>query len=394
MADTVYLIEGARTPFGEYGGSFLRMSDIDLAVLATKEAIQRSGIAPEEIEDITFGNVIHSNQSSSYLARHIGLKSGVPIETPALTVNRLCGSGLQAIVSSAQVILQGDAKVAVAGGTENMSQAPHVLRNTRFGSAGGPPPVDDMLWETLTDQYIGCGMGITAENLAEQYSISREEQDAYAVASHQKASEASRSGRFAEEIVPVTIMQKNKEVVISADEHIRHEIDIEKMGKIKPAFKKDGTVTAGNASGINDGAAAVVLAGEAYLKGHPDVQPLARIVSWGIAGVDPSIMGIGPVPAMKKALLKAGLTWNDIGLIEINEAFASQSLAVMKKLDLNSDIVNVNGGAIALGHPVGTSGTRITYSLALEMKKRNVTYGIASLCIGGGQGIAVVLERV
>jgi acetyl-CoA C-acetyltransferase len=362
--------------------------------VATTEALNRSGISPKEIEDVSFGNVIHTNKSSSYLARHIGLKSGIPEESPALTVNRLCGSGLQAIVSSAQTMILGDAETAVAGGTENMSQSPHVLRGTRFGSPGGAPSIDDMLWGTLTDEYIGCGMGITAENLSEKYKISREEQDRFALHSHQKAIAAQESGRFSKEIIPVTITdKKNRQIVVSRDEHIRSDINMENLAKLKPAFKKNGTVTAGNASGINDGAAVVVLATESFLKVRKDIEPLARIVSWGVAGVDPNIMGIGPVPASQAALKKAGLTWNDIDLIEFNEAFAAQTLSVIAAMDLDPQKVNINGGAIALGHPVGASGARIIYSLALEMKLRGFKYGLASLCIGGGQGIAMILER-
>lgn len=392
--ESIYIINGARTPFGSFGGSLKDVSDIDLAVTAANEALKRSRLSPTEIEDVAFGNVIHTTKASSYLARHIALKSEIPVETPALTVNRLCGSGLQAIVSSAQTMILGDAKTAVAGGTENMSQSPHVLRGTRFGSPNGAPPIDDMLWSTLTDEYIGCGMGITAENLSEKYTITREEQDEFSMNSHLKAAAARQSGRFAQEIVPVTITGKrNKQTVVSEDEHIRPDINFDKLAKLKPAFKKDGTVTAGNASGINDGAAAVVLASESFLKERKDIEPLARIVSWGIAGVDPNIMGFGPVPASQAALKKAGLTWNDIDLIEFNEAFAAQSISVMKALEVDPQKVNVNGGAVALGHPVGASGARITYSLALEMKLRGARYGLASLCIGGGQGIAIILER-
>ena len=392
--ESIYIINGARTPFGSFGGSLKDVSDIELAVTATNEALKRSGLSAKEIEDVTFGNVIHTTKASSYLARHIALKSGIPVETPALTVNRLCGSGLQAIVSSAQTMILGDAKTAVAGGTENMSQSPHVLRGTRFGSPNGAPPIDDMLWSTLTDEYIGCGMGITAENLSEKYTITREEQDEFSLNSHLKAAAARQSGRFAQEIVPVTITGKrNKQTVVSEDEHIRPDINFDKLAKLKPAFKKEGTVTAGNASGINDGAAAVVLASESFLKERKDIEPLARIVSWVISGVDPNIMGFGPVPASQAALKKAGLTWNDIDLIEFNEAFAAQSISVMKALEVDPQKVNVNGGAVALGHPVGASGARITYSLALEMKLRGARYGLASLCIGGGQGIAIILER-
>ncbi|MBM4763128.1 acetyl-CoA C-acetyltransferase [Bacillus sp. B15-48] len=388
-----YIVDGARTAFGTFGGALKDVSDIDLGVVATEEALKRSGIQASNVDEIIFGNIIHTSSSSAYLARHIGLKSGMAESSSALTLNRLCGSGMQAIVSAAQSITSGDAKVVVAGGTENMSLSPHVLRGTRFGSPNKAPKVDDMLWETLTDNYVGCGMGMTAENLAEKYSISREDQDQFSVESQEKAISARDSGRFAEEIVPVKIKgRRGKEVIFDTDEHIREGASVEGLAKLNPAFKNDGTVTPGNSSGINDGAAAVLVASEEYVNEH-DLKPLAKIVSWGIAGVDPSIMGIGPVPASKKALEKAGLSLGEIGLFEFNEAFASQSIAVIKELGVDKEKVNVNGGAVALGHPVGASGARITYSLALEMKKRNVKYGLASLCIGGGQGIAIILEN-
>ena len=391
---TVYIIEGARTAFGSFGGSLKDVSEIDLGVTATKEAIRRSGIPVSEINEIVFGNVIQTSNNGAYLARHIGLKSGMSEASAALTLNRLCGSGLQSIVTGAQSITLGEANVIVAGGTENMSLAPHSLRGTRFGSPNKAPIVDDMLWSTLTDQYIGCGMGMTAENLSERYHISREEQDAFAVHSQEKAVKARDCGRFGEEIVPVVIQdKKGKEIVVKVDEYIKENVSEAGLAKLKPAFKKEGTVTPGNASGINDGAAAVVLASEDYVREH-DLKPLAKIVSWGIVGVNPKIMGIGPVPASRKALEKARLTIDDIGLFEFNEAFAAQSLAVIKELGVEKENVNVNGGAIALGHPLGASGTRITYSLAIEMKKRNVKYGLASLCIGGGQGIAIILENL
>ncbi|PEZ09243.1 acetyl-CoA C-acyltransferase [Bacillus sp. AFS018417] len=389
-----YIVDGARTAFGTFGGALKDVTDIDLGVAATEEALKRSGIQASNVDEIIFGNIIHTSSGSAYLARHIGLKSGMAESSSALTLNRLCGSGMQSIVSAAQSIASGDAKVVVAGGTENMSLSPHVLRGTRFGSPNKAPKVDDMLWETLTDNYVGCGMGMTAENLAEKYSISREEQDQFSVESQEKAIAARDSGRFAEEIVPIKLKgRKGKEVVFDTDEHIREGASVEGLAKLKPAFKKDGTVTPGNASGINDGAAAVLVASEEYVSEH-NLKPLAKIVTWGVAGVDPSIMGIGPVPASKKALEKAGLSLEDIGLFEFNEAFASQSIAVIKELGVDKEKVNVNGGAVALGHPVGASGARITYSLALEMRKRNVKYGLASLCIGGGQGIAIILENV
>lgn len=391
---STFIIEGARTPFGTFGGSLKDVSDIELGVATTKEAIKRSGIPATDIDEIIFGNVIQTGTTSAYLARHIGLKSGLAKGSSALTLNRLCGSGLQSIVSGATSIGMGSAQVVVAGGTESMSSAPQILKGTRFGSPNKAPVVVDMLWETLIDEYVGCGMGMTAENLAEKYDISRTEQDEFSVTSQEKARKARDGGRFADEIVPILIKdKKGREIVIEMDEHIRDGVNVEALSKLKPAFKQDGTVTPGNASGINDGAAAVILASEGYVNEH-GLKPLAKIVSWGIAGVDPKIMGIGPVPASKKALEMAGLSINDIGLFELNEAFAAQSLAVIKELGIDKEKVNVNGGAIALGHPLGASGTRITYSLALEMKKRNVQYGLATLCIGGGQGIAIVLESV
>lgn len=388
-----YIINGSRTAFGSFGGSFKDTSDIDLAVATVKETITRSGIEASSIDEIIFGNIIHTTSNSAYLARHIGLKSGLSESSTALTVNRLCGSGLQAIVSAAQNIALGETNVAIAGGTENMSQSPHVLRGTRFGSPNKAPIVDDMLWQTLYDQYAGCGMGMTAENLAVKYSISQEEQDLFALKSHEKATLAIKNGRFAEEIVPVVIKaKKNKEVVVEQDEHVRGDIAYNHLKSLRPAFKENGTVTAGNASGINDGAASVIVASDKFVQEH-QLKPLAKIVSWGVAGVDPKIMGIGPVFAIQKALKKANLNLSDIDLFELNEAFSAQSLAVMKELALEPEKVNVNGGAIALGHPVGASGTRITYSLAVEMNKRNKRFGVASLCIGGGQGIAIVLEN-
>ncbi|ETT82327.1 MULTISPECIES: acetyl-CoA C-acetyltransferase [Viridibacillus] len=388
-----YILNGSRTAFGTFGGSFKNTSDIDLAVATVKETIKRSGVEVESIDEIIFGNIIHTTSNSAYLARHIGLKSGMTEYSTALTVNRLCGSGLQAIVSAAKNIILGETDAAIAGGTENMSLAPHVLRGTRFGSPNKAPEIDDMLWETLYDQYAGCGMGMTAENLADKYGITREEQDAFSMNSHKKASIARESGRFAEEIVPVVLKgKKGKEIIINQDEHIRTDISAERLGKLNPAFKETGTVTAGNASGINDGAASVLVVSSDYLEKNK-LQPLAKIVSWGIAGVDPKYMGIGPVPAIRKALQKAKLEINQIDLFELNEAFAAQSLAVVKELEIDEEKVNVNGGAVALGHPVGASGARISYSLAVEMNKRNVRYGVASLCIGGGQGIAIILEN-
>ncbi|GGC99018.1 acetyl-CoA acetyltransferase [Thalassobacillus devorans] len=391
--ENVYILEGARTAFGSFGGSLKDVDPTVLGVTVSEEAIKRSGITSEDIDLTVMGNVIHSANNAPYMVRHIALKSGVPMESPALTVNRLCGSGLQSVVSAAQSIKLGEGKVALTGGVENMSQSPYAMRGSRFGTKLGTPKVDDMLWATLTDEYIGKGMGVTAENLSEKYEISREEQDAYAVESHKRAAEARNSGKFEEEIVPVEVKTRKGTTVVDTDEHIREDTTPEGLAKLKPAFKKDGTVTGGNASGINDGAGAVVLAGETFVE-EKNLSPLAKIVSWGVAGVDPAYMGIGPVPAIKKALEQTDLSMEDIGLIEVNEAFAAQYLAVEKELGLDRNKVNVNGGAISLGHPIGASGTRVLYTVIKELKRRNEKYGIASLCIGGGQGIAMLVEIV
>lgn len=387
----VFILEGARTPFGTFGGSLKDVSPTDLGIVASKEALKKSGVEASEIDLSVIGNVIHSTSNASYLARHIALGAGVPIESPALTVNRLCGSGMQSVISAAQSIIMNEGKTALAGGADNMSLSPYALRGSRFGAKTGAPKIDDMLMATLTDEYTGFGMGITGENLAEKYSISREDQDQFAVESQQKAAHARAQGIFAEEIASIEVNSPKGVKQMSIDEHIREGTTLDKLASLKPAFRKDGTVTGGNASGINDGAAAVVLAGEDYVSSNNCV-PLARIVSWGIAGVDPSIMGIGPVPAIKKALQKANMTLHEMDLIEVNEAFAAQYLAVEKALELDRSKVNVNGGAIALGHPVGASGTRVLYTLIKELKRRNRKYGVASLCIGGGQGIAMVVE--
>lgn len=391
--ENVYILEGARTPFGTFGGGLKDVDPTELGVIVSKEAIQRSQIDAKQIDFTVMGNVIHSAKNAPYLSRHIALDTGVPIESPSLTVNRLCGSGLQAVINAAQSIQLKEGQVALAGGVENMSLAPHALRGSRFGTKLGTPKMDDMLWSALTDEYIGAGMGMTAENLAEKYHISRSEQDEYAYQSHQRASKARRDGKFSEEIVGVEVKSKKGSLWIESDEHIREDTTIERLSTLKTSFKNEGTVTGGNASGINDGAAAVILAGEQFIN-EQQLKPIARIMSWGVAGVDPSIMGIGPVPAMKKVLDNANMSLQDIDLIEVNEAFASQYLAVEKEMGLDRAKVNVNGGAIALGHPIGASGTRVLYTLIKELKRRGQTYGMASLCIGGGQGIAMIVEVI
>ena len=390
----VYIVDGARTAFTAFGGSFAGVDAVQLGTATAVEALKRSGVKPQQIDHVVYGGVITTGQNSAYLARHIGLYAGVPQEVPALTQNRLCGSGMQSVVTAAQQILLGEANAVLAGGAENMSQSPYSNFEQRFGGAKiGDLKFIDMLSATLTDQYTGNGMGMTAEKLAEQYSISREEQDEFALLSHARAAAARDAGKFKEEIVPVTVKTRKGELVIDTDEHIKDGGTMESLAKLRPAFKKDGTVTAANASGINDGAASVVVASEQFVQDN-GLKPIARIVSWGVAGVDPTVMGIGPVPAIKQALERANLSIEDLDVVEVNEAFAAQYLAVEKALGLDREKTNVNGGAIALGHPVGASGTRVIINAAYELKRRGGKYAAASLCIGGGQGIALIIEAV
>lgn len=390
----VYLLEGARTPFTAFGGSFAQVDAVQLGTATAIEALKRANVSPEQVDHVIYGGVMTTGANSAYLARHIGLYAGVPQNIPALTLNRLCGSGLQSVVSGAQHILLGEADVVLAGGAENMSQSPYSNFTQRFsGAKMGDLKFVDMLTATLTDQYTGSGMGLTAEKLADQYSISREEQDAFATLSHTRAATARQEGKFAEEIVPVKVKTRKGEIEISVDEHIKEDTTVETLGKLRPAFKQDGTVTAGNASGINDGAASVVIASEKFVQ-EQGAKPIARLISWGVAGVDPTIMGIGPVPAIKQALQRANLTVEQLDLVEVNEAFAAQYIAVEKELGLDREKTNVNGGALALGHPVGASGTRVLLSAAYELKRRGGRYAAVSLCIGGGQGIALIIEAV
>lgn len=390
----VFLIDGARTAFTSFGGSFASVSAIQLGVATAAKAIEKSKIDADQIDAVFYGNVIATGKDAAYTARHIALLSLLEEEVPALTLNRLCGSGLQSVISGAQDILLGDAKIVLAGGTENMSQSPYSNFTERSSHRMlGGIQYEDMLQATLTDQYTGVGMGVTAENLAEKYEITREEQDEYASLSHKRAAEAQVKGLFVEEIAPVHFNSRKGVQTVEVDEHIKADTTAEKIAALKPAFKSDGTVTAANSSGINDGAASVILAGTAAVAEN-NLQPIAKIISWASVGVDPSLMGIGPVPAIQKALAKANLTLEDIDLFEINEAFAAQYLAVEKELGLDRDKTNVNGGAIALGHPVGASGTRVLLAAAYELKRRQGKYAVASLCIGGGQGIAVIIESV
>ncbi|HUG42539.1 MAG TPA: acetyl-CoA C-acetyltransferase [Longimicrobiales bacterium] len=391
--DIVFL-SGRRTPFGTFGGALKDFTATQLGALAARSALEEAGVDPGEVGHVVFGNALQTSADAIYLARHVGLQAGLPTETPALTINRLCGSGFQAIVSAAQEILLGQADVCLAGGAESMSQAPHVVRGARWGQlrlgeAGGF--FEDLLWQALTDTQCGLSMAQTAEELAGRYEVGREEVDRIAYASQQRAKAAWDEGRFDAEVVPVTVKGRKGEVEFRVDEHMRPDTTMEALGALRPYFKKDGLVTAGNASGIGDGAAAVVVASRDWAEGR-GLKPLARLVSWGVAGVDPRIMGIGPAPSSRKALDAAGMTLEQMDIVEVNEAFAPQVAAVARELGLDMEKTNVNGGAIALTHPLAASGARITVHLIHELCRRGGRLGLGSACIGGGQGMAVVVE--
>ena len=392
----IAIVSGARTPMGRYCGKLRDFSAIELAAVAGQEAIKRSGVDPKEFDHVVFGNAQQTSGDALYGARHVSLKAGLPIETPALTVNRLCGSGMQSLVNAAQMIQLGEASTVLAGGMESMSQAPHVIRGLRWGLGLGEGKMEDSLMVALLDTYCGLYMANTAELYAEQQGITREKMDEFSLQSQQKAGAAQKACRLAEEITPVALKNRKGEPtgeMFEKDDHLRPETTMEGLAKLKPAFGKNGTVTAGNASGIVDGGAAVVMMtlDQAEKRG---AKPMGRIVSWGIAGVDPKIMGSGPVPSSRLALKKAGLKLDDIDLIEVNEAFAGQYLAVEKELGLDRSKVNVNGGAIALGHPLGATGTRLVITLLHELRRRKAKYGLATACIGGGQGIAMIVENL
>jgi acetyl-CoA acyltransferase 2 len=382
----IVILSAVRTPFGKFCGALKDRTATELGVIAGRAAIERAGARAEEIDHVIFGNAQQTSADAIYLARHIGLQVGVPASVPALTVNRICGSGFQSIVSGAHLLPLGEASFVLAGGTENMSQAPHVIRGARSGIPLGEGRLEDSLWSALTDTYCNFNMAETAENLASRYEITREETDEFAYQSQIRTKSAQESGRLSQEIVPIVGL-------LDRDEHPRPSTTREALAALKPVFRKDGIVTAGNASGISDGAAAVVLS-TSEKAGQRGIRPLARIVSWGIAGCEPAIMGIGPVPAIRMALDRAGLALDEIDLVEVNEAFACQYLAVEKELALDPEKVNVNGGAIAIGHPLGATGTRLITTLIYELERRNARYGVGSACIGGGQGIALLLERI
>ena len=393
MKNEVVIASACRTPIGSFGGSFVNISAANLGKVVIAEAIKRAGIKADMVEEVLLGCVLQAGMGQN-IARQASVYAGIPVSVPAVTVNMVCGSGLKTVSMAAQSIMSGDADIIVAGGTENMSQAPYLLKEMRWGAKmGNVNLLDSMVNDALTDIFNQYHMGITAENIAEKYNISREEQDIYAAMSQQRAEKAQRDGLFNDEIVPVQIeIGKNESKLVNQDEYIRHGTTVEKLSKLRPAFKKDGTVTAGNASGINDGAAAMVLM-SAKKAQELGIKPIASLVSYASAGIDPSIMGMGPVDSSKKALEKARLTISDIGLTEANEAFAVQSIAVAKELGVNTEKLNVNGGAIALGHPVGASGARILVSLLYEMRRRKERYGMATLCVGGGMGITVIVEQ-
>ena len=393
MAGDIFILGGKRTPMCEYVGALKDVKAIDLGAAAARGALEASNVAADEIDHTVFGNALPTSGDAIYGARHVALKAGVPAERPALTVNRLCGSGIQSIISGAHMILLGEGETALVGGMESMSMAPHVIYGARSGFGLGQGKLEDSLMVALLDTYCNTTMAGTAENLARRYEISREEQDKYALRSQQEAKRAQDAGLFAEEIVPVEVKTRKGVKVVETDDHLRPETTLEVLAKLPTAFSKDGFVTAGNASGIVDGAAALVIAGEEFVK-RKGAKPLGRIVSWAYAGVEPDVMGIGPVPAIRKALEKANLKLEEIDLVEVNEAFAGQYLAVEKELGLDRSKTNVNGGAIALGHPLGASGTRLVLTALLELGRRKGRYGLASACIGGGQGIAIIFERV
>ncbi len=389
--DVVFL-SGVRTGFGTFGGSLKELSAIELGAVAARRALERSGVAASEIGHTVFGNALQTSADAIYCARHVGLKAGLPIEVPAVTVNRLCGSGFEAITQGAQLILLGEARAVLAGGTESMSQAPHVVRGARWGLRLGPAaPLEDLLWAALTDPQCGLSMAETAEQLAERYHLTRPAVDEVALASQQRAKQAWDACVFADEVIPVPVKRKGQVVEFRADEHMRPDTTLEVLLGLKPYFKKDGLVTAGNASGISDGAAATVIAAADFATAH-GLKPLGRLVAWAVVGVEPRYMGIGPAPAARQVLAKAGMQLAQMDLVEVNEAFAPQYLAVEKELSLERSKTNVHGGAIAIGHPLAATGTRITIHLLHALRAQRKRFGLGSACIGGGQGAAVIVE--
>jgi acetyl-CoA C-acetyltransferase len=395
MSDSreVVVLSGVRTAIGTFGGGLKDIPPSELAAMVVREAVSRAGVEPKEIGHVVFGNVIHTDSHDHYLARVAGVKGGLPVETPALTLNRLCGSGLQAVVSAAQSIILDDADAAVAGGAENMSRSPYLATTMRWGARMNDTKLVDAMVGALSDPFDDCHMGITAENVAKRWEISREDQDALAVESHKRAVAAIDAGRFRDQIMPVEVKVKGGTAAFETDENVRRDASLEKMAKLRPAFDKSGSVTAGNASSINDAAAAVVLMERktAEARGY---KPLGKLVAYSHAGVEPKYMGIGPVPAVRKLLDRTGLSINDIDVFEVNEAFAAQALAVCRDLDLPMDKVNPNGSGISLGHPIGATGAILTVKALYELQRSGGRYALVTMCIGGGQGIAAIFERM
>jgi len=389
----IVIVSAMRTAVGDFGGALKSVPPTELASITAKEALSRAQISGDAVDQSFYGHVIHTEPKDMYLSRVAAMNAGVRQEAPALTVNRLCSSGLQAVISAIQALALGEGEIMLAGGAESMSRSGSLIPSARWGQRMGDATIIDMMTMVLTDPFGHGHMGITAENLSDKYDISREAQDAFALESHRRAAAAIEAGYFKDQIVPVTLKSRKGETIFDTDEHVRTGLAIEDLEKLRPVFKKDGTVTAGNASGINDGAASLVLMTEAAAKAR-GLSPLARVLSYGHAGVAPEIMGIGPVPAMQIALERAGLTLADLDIIESNEAFAAQACAVSKALDLDPEKVNPNGGAIALGHPIGASGAIITVKLLHELIRRDARYGAATLCVGGGQGLSLIVEKI
>jgi acetyl-CoA C-acetyltransferase len=392
--EDVFVLSAVRTPIGKYGGGLASVPPCDLAATVVREAVSRAGVDPAQVGHVVFGNVLHTEKRDMYLSRVAAVNGGLPVGTPAMTLNRLCGSGLQAIVSASQSIMLGDCEVAVAGGAESMSRVPYWLPGMRWGQRMNDGVAIDAMVGALTDPFDACHMGVTAENVASEYHVSREDQDALAAESHRRAAAAQAAGYFKEQILPVEIPgKKGKTTIVDTDEHVRPEVSLDDMAKLRPAFAKDGTVTAGNASGVNDAASAVVLASESFVTSN-GFTPLGKLVGYAHAGVEPSLMGIGPVPAVRSLLDKTGLKVDDIDVFEVNEAFAAQALAVVRELGLPPERTNPNGSGIGLGHPVAATGTILTVKALYELRRTGGRYALVTMCIGGGQGISAIFERV
>ena len=392
-AREVVVLSGVRTPIGNYGGGLKDFSPATLGAMVIQEAVGRAGVAPDDVDHVVFGHVIPTEKKDAYLARVAAVNGGLPAKVPAVTVNRLCGTGLQAIVDAAQLILLGDADCTVAGGSESMSRGAYLAENHRWGQRMGNSELVDSVTGTLADPFDDHHMGITAENVAEKWGVPREEQDALAVESHRRAAQATAGGYFKEQILPIEVKTRKGTTVVEVDEHIRADVDLDSMAKLRPVFKKDGTVTAGNASSMNDGASAIVMMDRAVAESR-GLSPMARLVGYSYAGVDPKYMGVGPVPAVKSLLERTGLTVDDLDVIELNEAFAAQAIAVMRDLGLPADKTNPNGSGISLGHPIGATGSILTVKALYELERISGQYALVTMCIGGGQGIAAIFERL